>query len=156
VTPAGPQEPKRPEHDERHLLREADDEDDWEWRRRIRNSNRWRPVYQGAVFVVGLVMVVGGLLLVPLPGPGWLIVILGIAVWASEFEPASRLLDFVKDKVRAWEQWLKPQAWWVKGLVGLGTALVVAGALWLAMRVTGVPGILPDGVEAWLRTNAGL
>jgi uncharacterized protein (TIGR02611 family) len=140
----------------RHLLREADDEDDWEWRRRIRASSRWRLLYQGAVFVVGLGMVVGGLLLVPLPGPGWLIVILGIAVWASEFEPASRLLDFVKDKVRAWEQWLKPQAWWVKGLVGLGTALVVAGALWLAMRVTGVPGILPDGVEAWLHTNAGL
>lgn len=150
------EQPPGAEHDDRHFLREADDEDDWEWRRRIRNNNRWRPVYQGAVFVVGLVMVVGGLLLVPLPGPGWLIVILGIAVWASEFEPASRLLDFVKDKVRAWEQWLKPQAWWVKGLVGLGTALVVAGALWLAMRVTGVPGILPDGIETWLQENAGL
>ena len=64
---------------------------------------------------VGLVLVLGGLVLVPLPGPGWLIVILGIAVWASEFEPAARLLDFVKDKVRAWEQWVRRQA-----LVGQG------------------------------------
>ena len=70
--------------------------------------------------MVGLVRVVGGLALVPLPGPGWLIVIRGIAIWASEFEPASRLLEFVKDRVRAWEQWLKPQSWWVKGLVALG------------------------------------
>jgi uncharacterized protein (TIGR02611 family) len=142
--------------EERHLLRDPQDEDDWEWRRRIRANPRWRPIYQGAVFVVGLVMVLGGLALVPLPGPGWLIVILGIAIWASEFEPASRLLEFVKDKVRAWEQWLKPQAWWVKGLVALGTACVVAAALWLTMRVTGVPGLLPDGIEEWLHANAGL
>ncbi|MFL6151264.1 MAG: PGPGW domain-containing protein [Ornithinibacter sp.] len=141
---------------DRHLLREADDEDDWEWRRRIRTSPRWRPLYQGAVFLVGLVMVLGGLALVPLPGPGWVIVILGIAVWASEFEPASRLLEFVKDKVRAWEQWVRAKPWWVKGLVGLLTLAFVGLALWLTMRLTGVPGLLPDGWEAWLHADAGL
>ena len=144
------------EEQEHHLLREADDQDDWEWRRRIRASARWRPIYQGAVFVVGLVMVLGGLALVPLPGPGWLIVILGIAVWASEFEPASRLLEFVKDKVRAWEQWVKVQPWWMKGLVVLATAFFVACALWLTMWLTGVPGLLPDAWESWLHANAGL
>ena len=108
------------------------------------------------MLVVGLVMVLGGLALVPLPGPGWLIVILGIAVWASEFEPASRLLEFVKDKVRAWEQWVRVQSWWVKALVGLGTLFFVGFALWLTMWLTGVPGLLPDRVEEWLHTNAGL
>ena len=103
----------------RHLLRDPEDEDDWAWRRRIRGNATTRPVYRALVFVIGLVLVVGGLALVPLPGPGWLIVILGIAVWASEFEPASRLLDFVKAKVRGWEQWLVVQAWWVKVLVGV-------------------------------------
>jgi uncharacterized protein (TIGR02611 family) len=145
-----------PDEQRRHLLRDADDEDDWEWRRRIRASSRWRPLYQGAVFLVGLVMVLGGLALVPLPGPGWLIVILGIAAWATEFEPASRLLEFVKDKVRAWEEWVRRQPWWVKGLVGLATLAFVAFALWLTMRLTGVPGLLPDAWEAWLQTNAGL
>ena len=148
-------EEERRQHD-RRLLRDADDEDDWEWRRRIRASPRWRPLYQGAVFLVGLVMVLGGLALVPLPGPGWLIVILGIAAWASEFEPASRLLEFVKDKVRAWEQWVRVQPWWVKGLVGLATLAFVGLALWLTMRLTGVPGLLPDSWEAWLHANAGL
>ena len=107
VTPEEQRDPDEHHEHEHHLLRDPDDEDDWEWRRRIRASPRWRPLYQGAVLVVGLVMVLGGLALVPLPGPGWLIVILGIAVWASEFEPASRLLEFVKDKVRAWEQWVR-------------------------------------------------
>jgi uncharacterized protein (TIGR02611 family) len=151
VTPA--ENPKHPDH---HLWRDPEDEDDWEWRRRIRASPRWRRVYQVAVVILGLVLVLGGLALVPLPGPGWLIVILGIAVWASEFEPASRLLEFVKDKVRAWERWVLVQRWWVKGLVGLVTVAFVGFALWLTMWLTGVPGLLPDGVEAWLRANAGL
>ena len=116
--------PEQQRSDDHHLLRDPDDEDDWEWRRRIRASPRWRPLYQGAVFVLGLVLVLGGLALVPLPGPGWLIVIAGIAVWASEFEPATRLLDFVKDHVRAWEQWVRRQAWWVKVLVGAGDRLL--------------------------------
>ena len=140
----------------RHLLRDPDDEDDWAWRRRIRGNPTTRPVYRAVVFLTGLVLVVGGLALVPLPGPGWLIVILGIAVWASEFDPASRLLDFVKDRVRAWEQWLVRQAWWVKVLVGVGTALVVATALWLTMRLTGIPGLVPDSIATWLRDNLGL
>jgi uncharacterized protein (TIGR02611 family) len=140
-----------------HLLRDpTDDQDDWAWRRRIRGNPTWLLVYRVLVFTAGLVLVLGGAALVPLPGPGWLIVILGIAVWASEFEPAARLLDFVKTRVRAWERWIRVQSWWVKGLVGLGTALVVAGALWLVMRVSGVPEFLPDAFTTWLTTNAGL
>jgi uncharacterized protein (TIGR02611 family) len=139
------------------LLRDpTDDEDDWAWRRRVRANRTSLLVYRVLVFTAGLVLVLGGIALVPLPGPGWLIVILGIAVWASEFEPAARLLDFVKTRVRAWERWVRDQSWWVKGLVGLGTALVVAGALWLVMRVSGVPAFLPDGLTTWLTTTAGL
>ena len=149
-----------PAHDEprgSRLLRDSsDDQDDWAWRRRIRANPAWRSVYRGVVFTVGLVLVLGGFALVPLPGPGWFIVILGIAIWASEFEPAARLLDFVKARVRLWDRWIKQQAWWVKALVALGTAVVVATALWVVMWFSGVPGILPDGVTAWLEENAGL
>ncbi len=132
------------------------DDRDWAWRRAIRANPHSLRVWRGAVFVVGLVLVVGGLALVPLPGPGWLIVILGIAVWASEFEPAARLLDFVKAKVRAWETWATAQPWWVKGLLGLGCALVVAGAIWLVLWLTGIPAFVPESVTGWLHINAGL
>lgn len=146
-----------PEARANRILRDpSDDDKDWAWRRRIRANPTWLSIYRVVVFTVGLVLVLGGFALVPLPGPGWFIVILGIAIWASEFEPAARLLDFVKTKVRAWEQWLKPQPWWVKALVALGTALVVAVALWLVMWLSGVPGFVPDGVAGWLEANAGL
>ena len=140
----------------RQFFRPPDDDDDWEWRRRLRANPTTRPALRVTVGLVGLVLVGGGLVLVPLPGPGWLIVILGLAVWASEFEPASNLLDFVKVRVRRWEQWVRVQPLWVKGLVGLATFLLVAAIAWTALRLTGLPGFLPDGLSEWLRDNLAL
>ncbi len=140
----------------RGLLRDATDEDDWAWRRRIRANPTTRPIYRAVVFVVGLVLVLGGLVLVPLPGPGWLIVILGIAVWASEFEPAARLLEVVKSKVRSWDAWIKAQARWVQALVAALTVLFVTTVVWLVLRFMGVPGLVPDGITNWLQLHAGL
>jgi len=42
-----------------------------------------------------------GLALVPLPGPGWLIVFLGLGIMATEFAWAERLLDFGRRTLRA-------------------------------------------------------
>ena len=140
----------------RGLLRDATDEDDWAWRRRIRANPTTRPIYRGVVLVVGLVLILGGLVLVPLPGPGWLIVILGIAVWASEFEPAARLLEVVKSRVRSWDAWIKAQARWVQALVAVLTVLFVTTVVWLVLRVMGVPSLVPDGITSWLQLHAGL
>jgi uncharacterized protein (TIGR02611 family) len=115
-----------------------------------------RPALRVTVGLVGLVLIGGGLLLVPLPGPGWLIVILGIAVWASEFEPASNLLDFVKVRVRRWEQWVRVQPRWVQALVGLVTFVFVMAIIWSALKVTGLPSFLPDDLTQWLQTTLGL
>jgi uncharacterized protein (TIGR02611 family) len=108
------------------------------------------------VGLVGLLIVVGGLALVPLPGPGWVIVFIGLAVWASEFEWAHRLLQFARHRLHLWGQWLKPRPWWVKGLVGLGTAVLVVVFFYLLFLVSGVPGFLPDRAEGWLATVPGL
>jgi uncharacterized protein (TIGR02611 family) len=141
---------------ERQFFRPPDDEDRWEWRRRLRANATTRHALRLTVGLIGLVLVLGGLALVPLPGPGWLIVILGIAVWASEFEPASRLLDFVKVRVRQWEEWIRAQPRWVQGLVALVTFLFVTAVVWTVFKVMGVPGLVPDGVADWLHENAGL
>ncbi len=140
----------------RHFFRPPDDDDDWEWRRRLRANPTTRQGLRLTVGLLGLVLVGGGLVLVPLPGPGWLIVILGIAVWASEFEPASRLLDFVKENVRRWDQWVRAQTRWVQALVGVVTFCFVAAVLWVVARVLGLPGFLPEGVTTWLHANLGL
>ena len=66
-------------------------EDDWEWRRKIRSNPHSHGIYRVVVGVVGLIIVVLGLIMVPFPGPGWLVVFLGLAIWASEFEWAQRV-----------------------------------------------------------------
>ena len=140
-----------------HVLRDpSDDAADWAWRRRIRANPTTLRAYRIVVGLVGFVLVAGGLVLVPLPGPGWLIVIIGIAVWASEFEAAARLLDFVKDNVRRWDDWVRAQPRWVQGLVALATFLLVCAVLWTVFRVLGIPGFVPDGITEWLHANAGL
>lgn len=127
---------------------------DWEWRRRLRANPATARVYRIGVFVVGLVIVSGGLLLIPFPGPGWLIVIAGLAIWATEFERAQRVLDFVKRHLRLWEEWVKRQNHFVKVLVGLVGIVFIAAILWLTFHFSGIPGFFPDGLEDWMRTTA--
>lgn len=134
----------------RHVLRDADDEDRWAWRRRVRRNPVTRKIYRSVIFAIGLVLVAGGLALVPLPGPGWLIVIAGIAVWASEFEKAKALLDFVRSKVKAWERWVKAQPRWVQAIVVFVTFAFVCSVLWVTFRLAGgLPTMLPDPWEHW-------
>ncbi len=140
----------------RQFFRPPDDDDQWEWRRRLRANPTTRQALRATVGFLGLVLVVGGLILVPLPGPGWLVVIVGIAVWSSEFEPASRLLDFVKEHVRRWEAWVRDQPRWLQGLVALATFLFVAAVMWAVFRVVGLPSFLPAGLTQWLHGHLGL
>jgi uncharacterized protein (TIGR02611 family) len=62
------------------------------------------------VAIIGLIVVVAGIILLPLPGPGWLVVFAGIAIWATEFEWAERLLMWTKRQVREYSARLR--AWW--------------------------------------------
>lgn len=129
---------------------------DWAWRRRIRNNRHTLRVYRSVVFLSGLVVVVAGLVMVPLPGPGWLVVILGLAIWASEFDRARRVLHFVRDKVRAWNSWVMAQAMWIRFLIGTAAMVFVAAVVWLSIKVLGVPPIVPDSVADLLRAYLGL
>lgn len=45
------------------------------------------------VFLLGFTVVGAGIVLLPLPGPGWVIIFLGFAILASEFEFAERVRD---------------------------------------------------------------
>lgn len=103
-------------------------------------------VYRVVVGVVGTAVVLGGIALIPLPGPGWLIVFAGLALLATEFAWAGRLLDFARAKVRGWTDWVGRQSLLVRAGIGLGSLLAVAGALWLYVATQGVPGWLPNWV----------
>ena len=142
-------------YDDHNATLDAAD-DDWEWRRKIRSIPHWHLIYRIVVGVVGLAIVVLGLLMVPFPGPGWLVVFVGLGVWASEFEWAQRLLHRVQRVLRAWSKWVRSQPWWVKGLVLLATITAVAAIFWLMFLISDVPAFFPDVVENWLTTLPGL
>ena len=62
------------------------------------------------IAVIGLIVVLAGIILLPLPGPGWLVVFAGIAIWATEFAWAERLLIWTKRQVREYS--MRIRAWW--------------------------------------------
>ncbi len=95
--------------------------------------------YRVGVAVVGAAVVLLGLFLIPFPGPGWLVVFVGLGILATEFAWAERLLDFAKAKVRGWTRWARRQSLAVRGLLALGTLLLVGGLLWGYVAWQGVP-----------------
>lgn len=45
------------------------------------------------IFMLGFTVVGTGIVLLPLPGPGWVIIFAGFAILATEFEFAERIRD---------------------------------------------------------------
>ena len=66
------------------------------------------------IAIAGALVVTIGIALIPLPGPGWLLVIAGLGIWAVEYHWARRLLGFTRRHVHGWTQ--------------LGDATVTGGA----------------------------
>ncbi|BDH04775.1 MULTISPECIES: TIGR02611 family protein [Streptomyces] len=55
--------------------------------------------WQVGVFVIGLAVVAAGIVMLPLPGPGWVVIFGGMAIWATEFVWAQLVLRWTKRKV---------------------------------------------------------
>ncbi len=126
---------------------------DWAWRRKIRANPRSHLIYRVLVGVVGGLVTVLGLVLIPAPGPGWLVVFAGLAILASEFEWAQRLLAYARDQVGRWTDWAGRQPLVVRLLLGLGTLVLLLALVWLTLRLSGVPGFVPS---SWVPSWSGL
>ena len=129
---------------------------DWAWRRYIRQQRGAHRVYRVVIAALGLLIVLSGLVLVPLPGPGWLIVFLGIAVWASEFHWARRLHQFGTRSFRTWSRWMLGQPLWLRGVVTMAGFLLVAVAMWAVVKLLGLPDWTPAWAATFLHSHAGL
>ena len=122
---------------------------DSHWRRRLAARRSIDHGYRVAVGVVGGLIVAFGLVTIPLPGPGWLTVIAGLFVLATEFTWAERLLDYTKRHVKGWTDWVGRQPVWVRVLLSLATAAFVYGVLVVTLHMTGVPDWVPGWVPLW-------
>ncbi|MES2630414.1 MAG: TIGR02611 family protein [Patescibacteria group bacterium] len=83
------------------------------------------------IAIVGGLVVLVGLVLVPYPGPGWLIVFGGLAILATEFEFASKVLEYAKGKYDSWVNWIKRQNIFIRVIVLALTGMVVLLTIWL-------------------------
>lgn len=139
-------------HHHHHVLIEPE-EDRWRWRRRIRQNPRRLAVYRVVVAIGGLLLVCLGFVSGPIPGPGGIpLVLLGLAIWSSEFEWAHRLMQRFKLHLHRYGAWprRKQVLFWV-------VFVVVCGTLGYSyMLLTGVPGWLPGPIEAALLRLPGL
>ncbi|HEU5143696.1 MAG TPA: TIGR02611 family protein [Dermatophilaceae bacterium] len=131
-------------------------EDTWAWRRRIRSDPRAHLAYRCLVGTVGALVTVIGLIAVPAPGPGWLIVFIGLTILASEFEFAQRLLHFARRHVSGWNDWVMARPIWVRAVLGLTTVAFVWALVWAWLVWQGVPEFFPDWAEGLLRMAPGI
>lgn len=98
-----------------------------------------------AVAILGTIVLLVGIVAIPYPGPGWLIVFAGLAILATEFEWAGRLLERVRGYYDNWAHWLKKQSWTVRLLILAFTGLVIVTTIWL-LNGFGI-------INAWLRLD---
>lgn len=114
-------------------------------------NNAFKQAKKASVGIVGGIVVLIGIVAIPYPGPGWLIVFAGLAILATEFDWAQRLLDRARAKYDAWSEWLKRQSMYVKAVFLLATTIVVVGTIWLMNGYGIMNEILNLGWD-WLRS----
>ncbi|MFJ9606737.1 TIGR02611 family protein [Kitasatospora sp. NPDC101176] len=65
----------------------------------VRRSRALHQAWRVGVFAAGLAVVVLGVVMLPLPGPGWVVIFLGMGIWATEFGWARSVLRWTRRKV---------------------------------------------------------
>ncbi|KIF03945.1 membrane protein [Streptomyces sp. RSD-27] len=85
--------------------------------------------WQVGVFIVGLVVIGAGIAMLVLPGPGWVAIFAGLAIWATEFAWAHLVLRWTKRKVtEAAQKALDPKVR-RRNIILTSVGLAIAGAL---------------------------
>lgn len=59
----------------------------------------WRTFKKTMIAVLGTLVVILGVILMPLPGPGLLVVLVGLLILSTEFDWARRYRDTVKQRL---------------------------------------------------------
>jgi uncharacterized protein (TIGR02611 family) len=120
------------------------------WRTACHQQPALARVYRAGVALVGSLIVVLGVVLIPLPGPGWLIVFIGLSVLASEFAWAERLLHYARARVGAWTWWVTGRSKPVRLALGASGVAALAGLVLLVAAWQGFSPLVPTSVTASL------
>lgn len=105
------------------------------WRERLYATRAGRFGVKLVVALVGTLVIAVGVVLLPLPGPGWVIILGGLAILAMEFHWARRLLAFTRRQLLRWTRLVRDGSWLVRIVSVGGVLLVVGAALLLSLRM---------------------
>lgn len=116
-------------------------------RERLRRNPLLRTLYRAVIGVLGFATIIVGIILLPLPGPGWLIIFAGLGLLSTEFDWAKRVLAFAREQVQAWTHWVGRQPRLVQWSLALCCALIVVVAIVSYEGVIGLPSWTPNFIE---------
>jgi uncharacterized protein (TIGR02611 family) len=122
---------------------------------RFREFMRQNPLlyttWRVGVFTVGSVVLLAGVVMMVMPGPGMLAIVVGLAILATEFVWAQRALGKAKAAAeKAKEKALDPRTRRRNTILAVLAGLVCAAALLTYLRIVGTD--LPWNVD-WTRFN---
>lgn len=121
------------------------------WRARMRKNRALDLSWRVAVFVVGGALVLAGMVMLVTPGPGWLGIIVGLAVLATEFDWADGLLRWARRRAAAASARALDPATRRRNLVlGLAAVVVLAALAWWWVAAYGWPEPVHPTIR-WLR-----
>ncbi len=87
-------------------------------------------VKHATLAVAGAVVLLAGIALLVLPGPGLLLVLAGLWMLAFQFPRLERYLDPVRDRAMKGMEESVSSPWRIAGAVLCGLALIAAGIAW--------------------------
>jgi uncharacterized protein (TIGR02611 family) len=85
------------------------------------------------IATLGLAVVIAGIVMLVLPGPGWVVIFIGIGIWATEFPWARSLLAYVRRHVGSGASWIGRQPRWLWAGVVVVCLVSVGAVAWLVV-----------------------
>jgi uncharacterized protein (TIGR02611 family) len=108
-------------------------------RARVRGIPGGFLIWRIGITIAGVLVIAVGVVLLPLPGPGWVIIFAGLGLLATEYTWAANLLRRMRDLLREWTAWTARQSRPVQVAIGAAGLLLLAGIAvggWLLYRST--------------------
>ncbi len=125
-----PPGPLRPQgwRERRDLLREAAIQAEYATGRHedTEEEARRNVFLRVGTIIVGFVVLLGGLAMMVLPGPGILGILAGLGILSRELAWAERMMEYVKERAKLDE--LKQQPAWIQATMWTFTAVAVVGS----------------------------
>ncbi len=100
-------------------------------RTRMRANKIANAAWRTGIFIIGFLLVIVGIVLLVLPGPGWLLIFIGFLTLATEFAWASRVLAPIRLRLEKAKVIGKKPAWWIYLIFVLFGIVSVAASWWV-------------------------